>query len=439
MWNDHVLKTLRASSGGQDYVLLASEGLVGIHIGLFAKRTISTKVTEIATSKVKLGLSGKVGSKGAALVRFLFEDTSFCFINCHLDSGSTILDYRKRSQQIGEIFASAFVKDRGTSGYAYSVLNHQVKVVLGDLNFKIGLDTIACRKLVASKDYEELHKHEEFSRYTQKDSEIMRDFKEGPLYFDPTYKYQFNSGEYDVTRIPAWADRICFEAREAENLRQVLYARAEIKLSDHRPVVGLFEAKIRRINEARMAELEEKVIADFQAARKEEEIKQQVLKIDAPLEVLDDPTEVSTQAMSVPSTILASGLSSFEKSDDTEGPSSIASVLPSDDVIPEKVEESPSPLLILEKGPSLKELQAEATKEHEQRDEQLEILFFPKKFELKEPGESVGSVIKKIGIFHEDDDEEAPKKEEKPAAQSKKPLFGDSEEEEEVTPAVVAK
>lgn len=33
------------------------------------------------------------------------------------------------------------------------------------------------------------------------------------------------------------------------NLSQIYYGRAELKLSDHRPVLGLFEAKIRKINE----------------------------------------------------------------------------------------------------------------------------------------------------------------------------------------------
>jgi hypothetical protein len=115
MWNEHVLRTLRAKSGGQDYVYIVGENMVGIHIALFAKRSISKELTDIATSKVKLGFQGKVGNRGATLIRFLYEDTSFCFINCHLDSGKEFLDQRKRSQQIGEIFANAFVKERGTS------------------------------------------------------------------------------------------------------------------------------------------------------------------------------------------------------------------------------------------------------------------------------------------------------------------------------------
>jgi hypothetical protein len=108
----------------------------------------------------------------------------------------------------------------------------------------------------------------------------MRDFKEGPLYFDPTYKYNFNTNDYDTSsklRVPAWSDRIFYEAKESfeQDLIQVLYTRAELKLSDHRPVMALFEAKIRKINEEKMIELEEKLISEFNQAKKDEVLKQQ--------------------------------------------------------------------------------------------------------------------------------------------------------------------
>jgi hypothetical protein len=59
-----------------------------------------------------------------------------------------------------------------------------------------------------------------------------------------------NSNVYDTSskqRIPAWCDRILYEANS--NLSQIFYGRSELKLSDHRPVLSLFEAKIRKINE----------------------------------------------------------------------------------------------------------------------------------------------------------------------------------------------
>lgn len=79
-----------------------------------------------------------------------------------------------------------------------------------------------------------------------------------------------------------------FEAKEEfqENLQQILYTRAELKLSDHRPVIGLFEAKIRKINEDKMQELEEKLIQEFNLMMKkkaEEEQKQPIGTMTMPI------------------------------------------------------------------------------------------------------------------------------------------------------------
>jgi hypothetical protein len=72
-WNELVLKTLRERSGGLDYVQISNENLGGISIALFCKRALGSQITDIATSKVKVGgLSTKFGSKGATLIRFLF-------------------------------------------------------------------------------------------------------------------------------------------------------------------------------------------------------------------------------------------------------------------------------------------------------------------------------------------------------------------------------
>ena len=89
MWHDLVLNNLNKEYGANDYVFVDEENLVGLYVALFTRKCVSQRLTDIATSKVKLGFSGKMGNKGATLIRFFLEDTSFCFINCHLDSGYT--------------------------------------------------------------------------------------------------------------------------------------------------------------------------------------------------------------------------------------------------------------------------------------------------------------------------------------------------------------
>ena len=53
-------------------------------------------------------------------------------------------------------------------------------------------------KCIHVQDYEELMKVDEFT-LAQKESEVLKDFKEGQLIFDPTYKYNPNSNVYDTS------------------------------------------------------------------------------------------------------------------------------------------------------------------------------------------------------------------------------------------------
>ena len=123
-------------------------------------------------------------------------------------------------------------------------------------------------KSIHIQDYEELIKWDEF-HLSKHESDFLGEFKEGQLIFDPTYKYNLNSSTYDTSskqRIPAWCDRILYEANS--NLSQIYYGRAELKISDHRPVLSLFEAKIRKINEEAKAEVEDKLLQKYKSLAK---------------------------------------------------------------------------------------------------------------------------------------------------------------------------
>lgn len=102
------------------------------------------------------------------------------------------------------------------------------------------------RRLVKLHDLDELAKFDELKQTSLQCKEI-KGFEEGPLTFDPTYKYYKDSDDFDDKRTPAWCDRILY--RSHNNLTQVYYGRADIKQSDHRPVLALFEVKVRKINQ----------------------------------------------------------------------------------------------------------------------------------------------------------------------------------------------
>lgn len=65
----------------------------------------------------------------------------------------------------------------------------------------------------------------------------------------PTYKFIKKShiDEYDDKRSPAWCDRILFEEKVDQVVNPILYQDIDINLSDHKPVCGLFEVRVKKV------------------------------------------------------------------------------------------------------------------------------------------------------------------------------------------------
>lgn len=75
-----VTKALEATK--EQYGVVSNHGMFGLHIMLIAKKAVMHRMTEISTSQCV-----KKGNRGAVAARFRFADTTFCFINCALESG----------------------------------------------------------------------------------------------------------------------------------------------------------------------------------------------------------------------------------------------------------------------------------------------------------------------------------------------------------------
>ncbi|KAL8835679.1 MAG: hypothetical protein Q9170_003218 [Blastenia crenularia] len=76
----------------------------------------------------------------------------------------------------------------------------------------------------------------------------LKAFAELPIDFSPTYKYDVGSNTYDSSekhRAPAWCDRILY--RGPGRIKQLEYRRHELRISDHRPVSGMFRIRVKTI------------------------------------------------------------------------------------------------------------------------------------------------------------------------------------------------
>lgn len=75
--------------------------MVGCLILGFVRQEVSHRIKRVDKCRVKTGMKGKTGNKGAVLLRFNFDDTSFVFAAAHLESGQG--KSKIRVQQIDDI------------------------------------------------------------------------------------------------------------------------------------------------------------------------------------------------------------------------------------------------------------------------------------------------------------------------------------------------
>ena len=131
------------------------------------------------------------------------------------------------------------------------IIDNEVTILNGDLNYRIdtmGRDVVV--KAIAAKNYTKLLERDQLlvSRRRNPGFRLLA-FKELPLTFGPTYKYDVGTDTYDTSekrRVPAWCDRILY--RGTGKIKQLDYRRHELRVSDHRPVSGLFRIRIKQIS-----------------------------------------------------------------------------------------------------------------------------------------------------------------------------------------------
>lgn len=68
------------------YIMIKHVSLVGILMLAFAKESVQSRIQEIDADIVKTGVGGNFGNKGGVVLKLRVDDSSFAFINCHLEA-----------------------------------------------------------------------------------------------------------------------------------------------------------------------------------------------------------------------------------------------------------------------------------------------------------------------------------------------------------------
>ncbi|PWZ23248.1 Type I inositol polyphosphate 5-phosphatase 5 [Zea mays] len=216
--------------GGMNYCLVARKQMVGIFLSVWVRRELVQYVGHLRVDCVGRGIMGRLGNKGCIAMSMTLHHTSICFVCCHLASGEKEGDEVRRNSDVAEILKNAqFPRICKVPGQRVpeKIIDHDRIIWLGDLNYRVSLSYEETKTLLEDNEWDILLEKDQLAMERQA-GRVFKGWKEGKIYFAPTYKYKQNSDS---------CDRILWHGQGIEQLQ---YIRGEFRLSDHRPVCSVF-------------------------------------------------------------------------------------------------------------------------------------------------------------------------------------------------------
>lgn len=258
-------------------VLVAREQMCGIATISFATSERGQQsIRDVATMRAATGAAGgRLGNKGACALRWRMHQSSMCFVGAHLsahrnDVESRNADYHAiverrafKTKRQGQVNAEEY----------FGVLDHDVVVFFGDLNYRIA-QFVGDKEVhyLLKSDLSKLFSLDQLNAERSAKRAFSHGFVEAAIDFEPTYKYLAGTLVYDYeattessgstkkTRCPAWCDRILYRVAPqgprhpnpiySERVRCAVYGRADdrLRISDHRPVHAVLDITTRKVD-----------------------------------------------------------------------------------------------------------------------------------------------------------------------------------------------
>ncbi|XP_059201429.1 inositol polyphosphate phosphatase-like 1b [Centropristis striata] len=249
-WTEHIKATLRSYTH-IDFKQVAVQSLWNMRLAVFVKPEHESRISHVNTASVKTGLGNALGNKGAVGVSFLFNGTSFGFVNCHLTSGSEKV--LRRNQNFVDILRLLSLGEKQLGAFDIS-LRFTHLFWCGDLNYRLDLDVQDILKHVSKREFEELMCADQLTRERHKRKSFLN-FKEEKIAFPPTYRYERGSRDcylwqkYKTSgvrvNVPSWCDRILWKSYPETHIICTAYGCTDdMFTSDHSPVFATFQVGV---------------------------------------------------------------------------------------------------------------------------------------------------------------------------------------------------
>ncbi|EPS37730.1 hypothetical protein H072_8595 [Dactylellina haptotyla CBS 200.50] len=308
VWQEYLGECIdKYMQGEVRYQHLHSANMVGLFTCIFVKASERGSIRNFGACTVKTGLGGIHGNKGALVTRFFLDDSSLCFINCHLAAGQS--GTRSRNNDIAEILeANNLTVETDANIRAYSfvgggdgsrILDHEICILNGDLNYRIEhsqshRDSVI--STIKSGGYEKLLERDQLLIERKKNPGFrLRSFNEAPITFAPTYKYDVGTDVFDSSekkRMPSWCDRILY--RGLGRIRQLDYRRHEVHTSDHRPVSAVFQIRVKTVNKRKREDVMRSVEKRYEEVKMTHEFE---AKVDYLINVCGYPEDYARKSL----------------------------------------------------------------------------------------------------------------------------------------------
>uniref|UniRef100_A0A663M112 phosphatidylinositol-3,4,5-trisphosphate 5-phosphatase n=1 Tax=Athene cunicularia TaxID=194338 RepID=A0A663M112_ATHCN len=236
------------------FKVIAIHTLWNIRIVVLAKPEHENRISHICTDNVKTGIANTLGNKGAVGVSFMFNGTSFGFVNSHLTSGSE--KKHRRNQNYMNILRFLTLGDKKLSPFN---ITHRFTHLfwLGDLNYRVEQPPTEAENIIQKirqQQYPELLAFDQLL-LERKDQKVFLQFEEEEITFAPTYRFERGTREkYAYTKqkatgmkynLPSWCDRVLWKSYPMVHVVCQSYGcTTDIMTSDHSPVFATFEVGV---------------------------------------------------------------------------------------------------------------------------------------------------------------------------------------------------
>lgn len=229
---------------GEGYVKISNESLLSIRLTVFCKKEHIQKIHTVQKSTEATGFGHVIGNKGGVAMCCEFYETSLCFVAAHFAAHQEKTEDRNSNYR--EIVGGIQIGKKNVD--MLNQFHHMFW--FGDLNYRIDLFREEVLSLLKMDKFaqQKLLDADQLTRERQKQN-VFYGWKEGPIKFNPTYKYEIGNREYtaEKNRVPSWCDRVLWKSLPGTyRLHQTNYACVDSLISsDHSPVYSTFLVKVR--------------------------------------------------------------------------------------------------------------------------------------------------------------------------------------------------